>query len=64
MSVRKFILVVGEDIVTDMTMPDVDKFSSYIYALSNSPRFVEIPVDSAIDKGWTWDGNNFYPPEN
>lgn len=62
--IRKFILVVGEDVVTEMTMPDVDKFRGIIDALSNKPRFIEIPIDSDIDKGWTWDGNNFYPPQD
>jgi hypothetical protein len=62
MTIRKFILVVGEDVVTEMTMPDVNKFSGHIQALLNNPRFVEIPIDSEIDKGWTWDGLNFYPP--
>ena len=62
--VRKFILVVGEDVVTEMTMPNVNKFSELIDTLSNNPRFVEIPIDSEIEKGWVWDGNNFYPPQN
>jgi hypothetical protein len=62
--VKKFILVVGEDVVTEMTMPDTNKFSGLIDTLSNNPKFVEIPIDSEIDKGWTWDGNNFYPPQN
>ena len=62
--VRKFILVVGEDVVTEMTMPDVSKFKDLIDALSNNPRFVEIPIDSEIDKDWTWDGSNFYPPQS
>lgn len=62
--VKKFILVVGQDVVTEMTMPDVSKFRDLIDTLSNGPRFVEIPIDSEIDKGWTWDGNNFYPPQD
>jgi len=59
---RKFILVVDEDIVADMTVPEGPKFQSYIEALSNNPKFIEVPVDSEIDKGWSWDGNNFSPP--
>jgi hypothetical protein len=62
--IRKFILVVGEDVVTEMTLPDVNKFRGIIDALLNKPRFIEIPIDSEIDKGWTWDGNNFYPPQD
>jgi hypothetical protein len=59
---RKFILVVGEDIVVDMTMPDSNKFQGHINALLNNPRFIEIPIESEINQGWVWDGNNFNPP--
>ena len=62
--IKKFILVVGQDVVTEMTMPDINKYSQLIDALLNKPRFVEIPTDSEIDKGWVWDGNNFYPAQD
>jgi hypothetical protein len=62
MAVRKFILVVEEDVVTDMTMPNVAKFKKHIDALSNNPRFFEVPIDSEISEGWIWDGNDFHPP--
>jgi len=62
MVVRKFILVVEEDVVTDMTMPNAAKFMGYIDALSNNPRFFEVPIDSEISEGWIWDGNDFHPP--
>ena len=59
---RKFILVVEEDVVTDMTMPNAAKFMGHIDALSNNPRFFEVPIDSEISEGWIWDGNDFHPP--
>ena len=59
---KKFILVVDEDIVADMTVPESPKFQDYIDALSNNPKFIEVPVDSEIDTGWGWDGTNFFPP--
>jgi hypothetical protein len=62
MVVRKFILVVEEDVVTDMTMPNAAKFMGHIDALSNNPRFFEVPIDSEISEGWIWDGNDFHPP--
>lgn len=62
MAGRKFILVVGEDIVTDMTMPNADKFAGHIDALLNNPRFFEVPIDSQISEGWIWDGSDFHPP--
>ncbi len=62
MTIRKFILVVGEDVIADMTMPNVDKFEGHINALLNNPKFIEIPIDSLINKNWTWDGNEFHAP--
>ena len=62
MSPKKFILVVGEDVVGDMLMPHANKFQSIIDALSNNPKFIEVPADSEINKGWEWDGNEFHPP--
>jgi hypothetical protein len=62
MVVRKFILVVEEDVVTHMTMPNAAKFMGHIDALLNNPRFFEVPIDSEISEGWIWDGNDFHPP--
>jgi hypothetical protein len=63
MSVRKFILVVEEDVVTDMTLPYGPKFEHITHALSNNPKFIEVPADSEIDQGWVWNGIDFLPPE-
>ena len=55
-------MVVEEDVVTHMTMPNAAKFMGHIDALLNNPRFFEVPIDSEISEGWIWDGNDFHPP--
>jgi len=60
---KKFILVVEEDVVAVITLPSRDKFQD-INACLNNPVFVELPIESEVDKNWTWDGLEFYPPES
>jgi len=61
---KKFILVVEEDVVAVITLPSRDKFQDQINACLNNPVFVELPIESEVDKNWTWDGLEFYPPES
>jgi hypothetical protein len=61
---RKFILVVEEDVVAVLKVPTRDKFQDVINACLNGPVFVELPMDSEVDKNWTWDGTEFYPPQS
>jgi len=60
---RKFILVVEEDVVAVMTIPSRTKFQNITNACLNNPVFVELPMESEVDKNWTWDGTEFYPPQ-
>jgi hypothetical protein len=61
---KKFILVVEEDVVSVLDIPTRPKFQDITNACLNNPVFVEIPMDSEVDKNWTWDGTDFYPPES
>jgi len=61
---KKFILVVEEDVVAVLNVPSRSKFQDITDACLNGPVFVEIPEDSEIDKDWTWDGLEFYPPQS
>lgn len=61
---KKFILVVEQDVVAVLNVPTRIKFQDITDACLNGPAFVEIPVDSEVDKNWTWDGIEFYPPES
>lgn len=60
---KKFILVVEEDVVAVINIPSRTKFQDITNACLNGPVFVEVPIDSEVDKNWTLDGTEFYPPE-
>jgi hypothetical protein len=61
---RKFILVVEEDVISVLSVPNRNKFKDITNACLNSPVFVEVPIDSEVDKNWTWDGSEFHPPQS
>ena len=61
---RKFVLVVEEDVVSVLSIASRSKFQDIINACLNNPVFVELPIDSEVDKNWTWDGIEFYPPQS
>ena len=61
---KKFILVVEEDVIAVLNVPTRIKFQDITNACLNGPVFVEIPADSEVDKDWTWDGLEFYPPQS
>jgi hypothetical protein len=61
---RKFILVVEEDVVSVLSIASRPKFQDVINACLNNPVFVELPIDSEVDRNWTWDGLEFYPPQS
>ena len=61
---KKFILVVEEDVISVITIASREKFTDITNACLNGPVFVELPIDSEVDKNWTWDGLEFYPPQS
>jgi hypothetical protein len=61
---RKFILVVEKDVAAVLNVPTRDKFQDVTNACLNGPVFVELPMDSEVDKNWTWDGLEFHPPQS
>ena len=61
---RKFVLVVEEDVVSVISIASRNKFQDLTNACLNNPVFVEVPIESEVDKNWTWDGLEFYPPES
>jgi hypothetical protein len=61
---RKFILVVEGDVVSVLSIPSRSKFQDVTNACINNPVFVELPIDSEVDRNWTWDGSEFYAPES
>lgn len=61
---KKFILVVEEDVVSVLNVPSRTKFQAITNACLNNPVFVELPIESEVDKNWTWDGSEFHPPQS
>ena len=46
---RKFVLVVEEDVVSVLSIASRSKFQDIINACLNNPVFVELPIDSEVD---------------
>ena len=61
---RKFVLVVEEDVVSVLSIASRSKFQDIINACLNNPVFVELLIDSEVDRNWTWDGSEFHPPQS
>lgn len=61
---KKFVLVVEEDVISVLSIPSRPKFQDAINACLNNPVFVELPADSEVDRNWTWDGLEFSAPES
>ena len=53
---RKFILVVEEDVVSVLSIGSKPKLQKIVDACLNNPVFVELPMDSEVGEDWTWDG--------
>lgn len=66
---RKFIFIIDGEVGPDLTLEDAgegpkfDMNRALTAALSSNPTILEIPIDSPVQMGWTWDGSNFIPPQ-
>lgn len=66
---RKFIFIIDGEVGPDLTFEDAGEGPKFeanralAAALSSSPLIVEIPADSPIEMGWTWDGTSFHEPQ-
>ena len=63
----KVAAMVDDEVFGLITFP-VEDFNSgmidYLRAgFSSSPIVIECSSETSIDTGWTWDGLNFYPPQ-
>jgi hypothetical protein len=63
----KVAAIVGEEVFGLITFPIEDFTSEMIDYLragfSSSPIVVECSSETSVSAGWTWDGLNFYPPQ-
>lgn len=54
MSTKKFIFVVGEDVVGDMLVPGIDRFLPLQEALINGVNIIEVSPETEIIIGDTY----------
>lgn len=65
---KKFAGIADGDVFTILTVDsefaglDGSAGQRIIAGFLSEPKFVEIPDNSEITPGWTWDGTNFNPP--
>jgi len=63
----KVAALVDEEVFGLITFPSEDFNADIINLLragfTSSPIVVECSPESSISTGWTWDGLNFYPPQ-
>lgn len=61
---KRYIFVVDGEVGPDIKFNgsgDAQK-EALAAIMSSDPKVIEIPYDSPIDIGWTWDGLEFHPP--
>jgi len=58
----RFVFVVGNDVAMRLHIGESHLSARQIACLRSNPTIVEVPFDSPVDTGWTFDGTNFNPP--
>lgn len=58
----KFLFVIGNEVAMRLAIGESHLSTRQVAALRSSPTIVEVPYDSPVDTGWTFDGTNFNPP--
>ena len=61
--IKKFLLVVGEDVAGDIVVPAILKYKPLQDALSDKVTIMQVPIDEEVYMGWVYDGEKFYDPE-
>ena len=65
MTVRKWAVVVGDDVAGTITIDDTNTMETaqrFIAAYDSDPRVVPIPEGQEVAHGWNWTGTEFTPP--
>ena len=66
MATRKFAVVAGIDVFTVLILDDDPEINPngprHAAGFASDPVVVEIPEESPITLGWTYDGSEFTPP--
>ena len=58
----KFLFIVDGDVGMRLLFGESGISARQIACLRSNPTIIEVPLDSPVDTGWTWDGENFQPP--
>lgn len=61
---KKYVLVIDGEVGPDIRFEETsnDETQALAAAMSSDPKVIEIPHDSPVTIGWTWDGTNFIEP--
>jgi len=64
MSLRKFIFVIENDIISDMVFDDAFEKNAFLAdkLLNNEIKFVEIPEGFEVEQGWKYENYTFVNP--
>jgi hypothetical protein len=66
MTLKKYALIVGEDVFGTIRFDDDPTKNingpRLSAGFSSDPKVIEVDANSEIEFGWTWDGTNFIKP--
>lgn len=62
-TLTSFAVVIGTEVAFAMKYPP--EVENVIAALRSNPQIIEVPdhLKQQVGAGWTFDGENFFPPE-
>jgi hypothetical protein len=66
MTVRRFIFIAEGDVFMEFQFDDEitgRSATAWAAGLLSNPTIVEVTNMPDVVPGWTWDGNNFIPPQ-
>lgn len=61
---KRYVFVVDGEVGPDLVFEETssDGHQALAAAMSSNPTVVEVPQDSEVQIGWTWDGTTFNAP--
>jgi len=63
MAERRLIMLLGEDVCGAITFyDDFPKNAKLAENLTNNPTVIKVDADVDVMRGWKYDGENFYDP--
>lgn len=61
---KRYLFIVNGEVGPDLAFEETANVQRAALAavLSSDPKVVEVDPESEVGIGWTWDGQNFFPP--